>query len=112
MNAEFEVSIDNARFEDGRAALLLTIRNETIEANVWLTVDEARDLRPVLTLPDDSRALRLGQCADARAHWGRDAEKHFYLLIGQDDETWDVGITLSESMFAAIVGRIDSHSST
>jgi hypothetical protein len=108
MSSEFEASINDALLENDQPAILLKLSNGTVEANVWLTVNEAHALHRVSALSADSRALRLGKCANSQAHWGRDKEK-LYLLIGHDDEAWDVGITLSESTFSTIINEIESY---
>ena len=109
MRAEFETSVEDALFENGQPAILLTLSSSSVEVNVWLTVDEADALHRLTTLPCDSRALRLGKCANSQAHWGRDGDKTFYLLVGHDDETWDVGLTLSDSNFSAMINEVESH---
>src|SRR5215475_11034710 len=92
MRAEFETSVENALFENGQPAILLKLSSSSVEVNVWLTVDEAAALHRLTTLPCDSRALRLGKCANSQAHWGRDGEKLSTYSSGTTMRhgTWDL----------------------
>jgi hypothetical protein len=109
VESEFDISIEDGHFDNGEPAIALKLSNETTEVNVQLNIDEAHSLNRVLTLPEESRALLFGKCASSQVHWRRDHEKRFYLLIGHDDETWDVGITLSEATFSQIICKIEKH---
>ena len=50
--------------------------------------------------------MRLGTAAKSPAHWARGERGEFYLLVGDDDETWDVGVTLSDETFREIIKEI------
>jgi hypothetical protein len=76
---------------------------------VWFTPAEAASLGQVLALDAEARGLRLGICAGSPVHWGRDDERHVYLMVGDDDETWDFGVTLSDAAFRVALEEIARH---
>src|SRR5262245_23176288 len=106
MQPEYETSVEEAILENGQPAIRLKLSGGTVEVNVWLSADEASALAQVSDLSEDSRGLRLGRCANSQVHWSRDRNGKYYLLIGHDDETWDVGVVLSELTFSQILGEI------
>jgi hypothetical protein len=102
MLIEFDVSCDASEFEDGRAAVAVKLSSAIVEANVWFPYAEARELHKVLELTPDAPALPLGRSAGSQAFWARGEEDQFFLLVGEGETTWDIGITLP----ALVVRRI------
>ena len=107
MPNEFDVSVEGAPHSDGSPALRLKLSAPVLEVNVLFSPDEARDLRKVLALGDEARGLRLGTSAESHVHWAQGDDKEVYLLIGDDDETWDIGVTLPEATFLDIVKQVE-----
>ena len=107
MSNEFEITVDDALFEDDEEALALKLSAPLVEVNVLFSLDEARALARVLALGGNSRGVPLGASAGSRVHWARGSDSEVYLLIGDDDQTWDVGVTLSMTTFRTIVAEIE-----
>lgn len=51
-------------------------------------------------------ALRIGRSAGAAVHWSVDLDR-LTLLIGHDDQTWDVGLTLPASLLPTIIEAVN-----
>jgi hypothetical protein len=106
MASGFDISAGPAVLEDGTSGISIKVSSSTVEVNVWFSRADASRLDNVLVLSSDSKAIRLGTSANAQVHWAKDDEGHFYLLIGRDDETWDIGLTLDDVTFRGILSEI------
>ncbi|MBV5324306.1 MAG: hypothetical protein J0626_03005 [Rhodospirillaceae bacterium] len=80
---------------NGVSQVHLKIATPDVELNVWIPdVDVAR-LNEVRTSPWRTKSVRIGEVAGAPAWWSIDVEsRSLSILVGLDDETWDVGVTL------------------
>lgn len=107
MSHEFEVNVAHALLEDDTPALSLKLSGPVLEVNVWFALDEAKALRQVSSLGEDSKGLRLGISANSPVHWSRVEGGTIYMLIGNDAETCDIGVALPEATFLEIVREIE-----
>ena len=73
-------------------------------------LEDAARLKEVLTAPWLSGALRIGSSAGAPAWWcvGGDDEdaKTLSILVGTDDETWDIALQLPFETIEAVVREV------
>ena len=103
---EFDVSASFALLANGEDGLCLKIASPQIEVNVWLLPHEAAELSHLPSRSEVSKSLRLGLSAGEGVHWSRDAHGFYHLLVGEDDETWDIALTLDRVTFAAILNAV------
>lgn len=94
-----EASAERCVLGSGEPGLCLKVVSFAVEVNVWLPSHAAEVLA---SLPARDQ-LALGASAGAPAYWSRDSEGNYYLLIGADSETWDVGLTFDRVAFERIV---------
>jgi hypothetical protein len=112
MDTEISVSVGAARLENGAATMSIKIQTDICEVNIWI---QEKDL-PLLKKLDENDAswdsrdsIPIGQCANSTAFWSKNS-KEVLILIGQDDESWDVGITLSHLAFRQILDGVRAES--
>jgi hypothetical protein len=99
------ISVDRA-FVDERPAIAVKIQGAEYEINIVLTDDDIAILdRDLPTVPND-RSLTAGTCFDAPVHWSKDSSDHLCIMVGQDDVTWDVGVTLPIDLFGQMLQSI------
>ncbi len=73
---------------------LVKLQSEAWELNIWATTDELWKLADIeKTDWDRRRPLRVGTCANAPVWWN-ERDGTVYILVGHDDETWDLGVTV------------------
>src|ERR1700741_658774 len=106
MGMDFSVAVEAARLADGSDAVGLKLSEHDLEVNLVFEASETKTLSSVSSLAPDARALRIGRSANSPAHWARTAQGEVVLLIGNDDETWDIGVTLSPPTFEVILREI------
>lgn len=81
------------RYEDGGVAVKISMPQ--FEISVWIPQEEVSNLEQVRTTVWDKGSLRIGKSAGEAAWWSADLqEQTLSIVIGHDDETWDVGATL------------------
>jgi hypothetical protein len=103
MTDEFDVICEQCLFEDNSTGVTAKMSSAIAEVNVWFTVAEAQHVRQILDIAIDAHGLQLGRSVDSNVYWTRDTEDRFYLLIGHDDTTWDIGFTLPISTVRTLV---------
>lgn len=101
-SSDFEVSAEKALLPDGREGVAVKVASPQIEINVWLTLEEAAALHDAPPEPSVAEALRRGTSVGKPVHWSRDAQNRYFLLVGDDDETWDIGVTFGAATYADI----------
>jgi hypothetical protein len=99
----FDVSADLAQLEGGEEAILLKLSSPQIELNVWLLPAEVEKLKALRAQTPGLKSLRLGLSVGQSVYWSRDIQGKYYLLVGQGDETWDLGVTLDPVEFESIL---------
>lgn len=77
------------------------------ELNIELTKKELESITEIKNAHwDERRSLKLGKCLNSPVFWCRDNEI-FSILIGNDDEVWEVGASMSESVINDLIKEID-----
>jgi hypothetical protein len=85
-----EVTLDDAA--DSWAVVKL--QAEAWELNIWAPMADLVRLRDIGDADWDARrTFAIGTCADAPVFWAM-SEGQATILIGHDDETWDVAVTI------------------
>lgn len=103
----FDITAVAAVLPTGAAAVALKLSSPQLEVNVWLPRAQAGTLATVIDREPTARALQLGVAAGSAAHWARDEQGDYHLLIGEDAETWDIGLTFDQVTFAALVAAVN-----
>jgi hypothetical protein len=85
---------------------VVKLQGETWELNIWATTDELWKLAGIeKTDWDQRRTLNVGTCANAPVWWNeRDGTVH--ILIGNDDEAWDMGVTIPLGTVHELLGEL------
>lgn len=73
---------------------LVKLQGETWELNIWATTDELWKLAGIeKTDWVQRRTLQVGACANAPVWWN-EQDGTVYILAGNDDEAWDLCVTV------------------
>ncbi len=95
--------------DSGGSAVVVKLQTETWELNIWAPVADLVRLRDIRRADWDSRrSLAVGICAGSPVFWTVQ-EDQAAILIGRDDETWDIGISLPIETVDEIARLADEH---
>jgi hypothetical protein len=98
-----EVNVD--RQLDGTVAVKL--QNECWELNIYASLADLRQLRTIEGRSwRDRQSLAIGRCAGAPVFWC-EQDGQVSILVGSDDETWDVAVTVPLATVDDIVTRAE-----
>ncbi|MBP2705017.1 hypothetical protein JOL79_14450 [Microbispora sp. RL4-1S] len=76
------------------SVVVVKLQAETWELNIWAPVADLARLHEIRQADWNSRrSLAVGICAGSPVFWAR-SEEQATILIGRDDETWDIGISM------------------
>ena len=100
---DFDVDATVATGANGEDVVLLKLASPTSELNVWLTLAEAALLIAGIPIGRSVPALLAGTSADAPVHWMQGEDRRLYIVVGEDDECWDFGVTLSEPSYNSVL---------
>ena len=107
MQAMHSISIDEGIDSDGSACFFIKLQGSDCELNVTAT---ARELDELLAVGNsqwsDRGSLRVGRCLGAPVFWSFEGG-HLSVLVGPDDETWEVGYWAPQSLVAVLFEEID-----
>jgi len=82
------------------------IQAELCEVNVWASANDFLKLRDIRSANWDSRrSVCVGRAAGSPVWWCSDGETAT-LLIGPDDETWDMSLTVPVEVVDEIVAQV------
>jgi hypothetical protein len=99
-----DVTVDCAVAE----GCVVKIQAEMWEVNVWASAADLLKLREIRSADWDSRrSMSLGRAAGSPVWWCSDGESAT-LLIGPDDETWDMSLTVPVHVVDEIVAQAAS----
>jgi hypothetical protein len=81
--------------DDGAGSeVMVKLQAESWELNIWASFADLVRLRDICGADWSARrTLAVGTCADAPVFWAS-AEGQVMILIGRDDETWDIAVTV------------------
>ena len=99
--------LEKAFSENDKPVMLLKIQEPSYEVNVWLFHPEIEMLDKALSTRWKDGAIKAGKSANSAVFWCSDSiEKTVSLMIGNDDETWDICIDLSQDNFIKILNEL------
>jgi hypothetical protein len=100
------VTLNDCIASDGSLRYGIKIQLKDSEVNIWVKPEEMDLFSQVQAASwDDRRSIRIGSCFDAPVYWCSDSGT-VSILIGHDDETWDVCFTLPQSIIHDIEAEL------
>ena len=87
----------------------MSLSTDTWLALIHIAPEDVAKLGEVTSRSWDDGALRIGDSAGASAFWsvnGEDDNDTVVILIGDDDETWDISFAVPAATIAEIVDAI------
>jgi hypothetical protein len=108
--SEFSVSVGWGVLQDGTPVLIVQIQADLFELNVLIPQTEVPRLRLVEAANWDLRqSLQIGRCANSPVFWvGGREDGAISILVGDDDETWEVGVFLPKHVFQQLLDEVDA----
>jgi len=81
---------------EGNRLYSLKIQTEAFELNVRIRPDEVEKFERVRSSPWVKGSVRIGESAGSPAFWsvGDEDDDSVSILIGSDDDCWDLGVSL------------------
>ncbi|WP_433473281.1 hypothetical protein ACQPZP_31170 [Spirillospora sp. CA-142024] len=74
---------------------LLTLRTERWEVHFWAPLADFSRLSGIRGAHWDERgSLQVGVCAGSPVFWSTAGDEQVAVLVGQDDETWDIALMI------------------
>ncbi len=102
------VTLDDCVAADGCLRYGIKIQLKDAELNISIKPEEMGLFSRVLTASWDNRAsIRIGSCCEAPVFWCSDFVT-VSILIGHDDETWDVCFSLPHSVIDDILAKLET----
>ncbi|TDD63536.1 hypothetical protein E1293_43105 [Actinomadura darangshiensis] len=82
----------------------LTLQSETWELHIRATLANLSRLNGIREASwEERKSLQIGNCAGSPVFWTIAPDDQATLLIGQDDETWDIGLLIPLTTIDKIV---------
>ena len=103
-NSDFEVSVENSYDERGNNAVLVKITSAAIELNVHLKLLDVKKVLSAAT--SDTFYCNAGESANSPVHWKRESSDEIYILVGEDQDVWDICLLIPSDTFAEIISEI------
>lgn len=85
--------------------ILLKIGCMLFEANIWIPSQDLARLSEVHEASWPGGSIRIGSSAGSPAFWSSGKDEPITVLIGVDDEAWDVGLTLPQEVFEMVLSK-------
>ncbi|MBC6462088.1 hypothetical protein, partial [Actinomadura sp. HBU206391] len=80
--------------ESAGSVVVMKLQTETWELNIWAPMTDLVRLHDIDDADwDTRRSLAIGTCAGSPVHWAMSGGRAT-ILIGHDDETWDIAVTV------------------
>jgi hypothetical protein len=99
----------NYTLEPEEAGVLLKLQADQWEANVHASADDLLRLSDIRSASwDERRSIQAGRSAGARVYWSAGEGDDANLMIGEDDETWDVSVTVPYTVIDEVVQALRS----
>jgi len=101
-------SVDYA-LEPEDAGVLLKLQADGWEANVHASAEELLLLADIRSASwDERRSIQAGESAGAHVFWSAGEGDDANLMIGEDDETWDVSVAVPYAVIDQVVQALRS----
>ena len=106
MNEAVTVCVGPSEFDDGTLGFGLKLQSTSWEVNILLTEEDLSTLPAVRNAKWNDRGSKvIGTVEGAKAHWSCEGGK-LSILIGHDDETWNIGFWMPELVLVEIETEI------
>jgi hypothetical protein len=99
------VSVDPGRDESGAPLYHLKLQTDAFEVNLRVRPQDVPKFEHVRSAAWERRgSLRIGEAAGSHAFWsvGGEGDDSIAVLIGRDDECWDIGLSFPPETIDAI----------
>lgn len=107
MQTAHSVSIEDAVSPDGSPCFHVKLQGPECELNATVS---ARELEELHAVGDarwlDRKSVRAGRCLGTSVFWSCQ-DGMLSVLVGPDDETWEVGFSAPESLVVALLQEIE-----
>jgi hypothetical protein len=96
-------------FDGDKRFYAVSLSTQTWLALIHVAPEDVERLGEVTSRPWDDGALRIGDSAGASAFWSINSDKDrdtVVILIGEDDETWDISFAVPATTIDEILAAI------
>jgi hypothetical protein len=101
--------VDVTLNDSAGSVVVMKLQTETWELNIWAPIADFVRLGEINgTAWDTRRSLAIGTCADARVYWAISGGQAM-ILIGHDDETWDIAVAVPLATVHEIASLAEQH---
>jgi hypothetical protein len=103
-----DVDVDYS-FEGEKRLYAVSLSTDTWLALIHIPPEESARLAEVRSRAWEDGALRIGESVGASVFWsvnGEDDTDTVVLLVGEDDETWDISIAIPAAVVDEIIDAI------
>jgi len=101
-----EVNVAATASRKGRdVSYTLTLEAEVFEVNIHIPGGEAEELKLVASSRWEDGSMQIGESAGVPVFWSTD-DGMVAILIGQDDENWDIALSVPVQVMDTIIGAI------
>jgi len=97
-----KVTLDNAS-----TRISLKIRDESYELTIWLSKNCIDKLKNIENMPWDDGSIKVGKSAGSDVFWACE-EEIVSILIGGDDEAWDIGFFVPLELLNDVISEIEN----
>ena len=101
-----EVNVAATASRKGRdVSYTLTLEAEVFEVNIHIPGEEADELKLVASSRWEDGSMQIGESAGVPVFWSTD-DGMVAILIGADDENWDIALSVPVQVMDSIIGAI------
>ena len=104
MSKLFDVSAEDAIYIDNSESILLKLSNKSSEINIYFPKDNIQEFKDFIT--EKTQYIKLGFILGYLAMWKRE-NSDIYLLIGDDEDTWDICFIMNKLTMINILNEIE-----
>jgi hypothetical protein len=106
---EVTLDVESASGTPTAPGVLVKLQTETWELNIWAPITDLVRLRDIRDADWAARrSLAIGTCAGAPVYWAA-SEGQVMILIGHDDETWDIGVAVPLATVQEVASLAERH---
>jgi hypothetical protein len=104
---DYARAVDFTVEADAEAGLALKLQTDEWEVNVYGSADDLLALRDIrAAVWSERQSIQAGHSAGARVFWASAGDGGATLMIGSDDETWDIAVAVPLSTIDEIVEKV------
>lgn len=88
--------------------LSIKISTKKLELNLKMSIDRASQLVQNINEAnwENKRSIQAGTCINSNVFWCYNNDKSISVLIGEDDETWEIGLKLPYEFIIAVKNKL------